>query len=937
MPETPAKPGPPSPRATLRPVIASKLVPPHIGRKTVPHEPLLARLMAERRRRCFLLQSPAGYGKTTTLVAWGQALTPLGYHVTWLSLDADDNEPSTWVDYLLSSVAIVDPAITRDAMLLEGVGTDQEAIERTVIALVRGIARYRRELVIVLDDLHHITDSRIWEALQWLLDYAPSNLHLAFASRSALPVSLERLRAAGQTLEFGLADLRFSPEEAERFLRVQLGDIEPAAARRLHAQTDGWVAGLQLLSVALKKKRSALSADDLDVTIREYVRDSQTFAAYFEREVLSRMTPGELELLTPAAACDRFCASLCATLTGRDAEGKGGEEGALLERLENDNLFIVSTEQDGAETWYRLHPLLRETLLVRFQSWSTGTRHAIHARAWQWFLGRGHLDEAVQHALKAGEPARAAELAERCAHSLFARGELAKLVALVRLLPPEQVQASVPLRMWMARQHLYHRDFAACAAGIEALQRDLPAQAMADRFTLVALRAVLAVQRDDVEGAMALLPQLLAPPPATDGITLAACNNLLSWIYMQRGEYERARAIQLDAKRPTIDGAALMGTSAGTLQGQCMVGLSHALEGQLLQAERIYRSVLREAEARGRSCNDPACMAASLLGEVLYEQNQNEAARELLESRVDLLERVSIPDSVLRVMIVLSGAHWHAGNRLEAFAYLDRLEEYASGLGLDRLLAYALGVQVQRRLLLGELDAAKACLARLQEVEARRPRSGAERFSGPDFALRGATVRWLLATGDMEQAALILNPLIAHCEAHGRMHNVAALQLQRAVVDAKLGRSAAARANVVSALHLGHRLGLLRRLLDAEPSAMDLVGEIARQETLDPVLTFYVERLQAALPPKPATDNARARKRAASVGVAALSERETDVVRMLPELITTKKIARALGLSPETVKWHLTNIYAKLGVSGRDEALERLRDVDWGTDDDTGG
>ncbi len=926
MPDFPDTPVPPSPRAALKPLVASKLVAPRNSRKVVPHEALLARLMAERRRRCVVLQSPPGYGKTTALVAWSQALTPLGYHVAWLSLDADDNDPAVWVDYLLSSVANVDPGIAREALMLEGAGTDRDTIESIVFALVRGVARYRRELVIVLDDLHHITDQRIWEALQWLLDYAPPNLHLVFVSRSVPRVSLERLRAENQTLEFGLADLRFSPAEAERFLKAQLADVEPAVAQRLYAQTDGWVAGLQLFSVFLKK-RPSLSTAVLETAMGEKVRDPQGFSAYFEREVLSRLSPEELDLLTRAAACDRFCASLCATLAGRDAAMETGREAALLERLEYDNMFILSMEQESPQTWYRLHPLLRETLLERFERWSAEVRRDVHVRAWQWFLGRGHVDEAVQHAMRAGEPAQAASLVERCAPALFARGDLGKLVALMRSLPADQVAASLPLRMWMARQHLYQRDFPACEAAIAALERDLQPQAVSERFTLVVLRTVLAIQRDDVEAIMVMLPQLLAPPPEADSVALAGCANILSWIYVQRGEYERARSIQLGATRPIIDGAPLVGTTAGVLQGQCILGLSYAHEGQLLQAERVYRSVLREAESRGKACADPACLAAALLGEILFEQNQNDAARELLASRVDLLERVSIPDSVLRVMIVLSGAHWQAGNQMEAFAYLFRLEEYASTLRLDRLLAYGLGAQVFRRLALGELDAAQGLLGRLHEIAARQP--AIQRFSAPDFAVRGATIRWMLATGDLEQAALMLDPLIAHCEAYGRMHYVAYLRLQRAVVDAKLGRASAARGHVVSALYLGHRLGLLRRMLDAEPSAMALVGEVAKQEMLDPVLAFYVERLQAALPPKPVTGNARAHKRAATVGAVALSERETEVVRLLSDLITTKKIARALGLSPETVKWHLSNVYAKLGVSGRDEALERLRDAGW--------
>lgn len=917
--------------AALKPLVSSKLAVPYSSRRIAARERLLSHMVAERRRRCFVLQSPAGYGKTTTLVAWCRALAPFGYDVAWLSLDAADNEPSVWLDYLLASFAKVDPSISRDAMLLQGLGRGQEDMERALIALLRGIVEHRRELVIALDDLHCLTDPHILDALQWLLDYAPANLHMAFASRGPIPLSVDRLRAQEQMLELNLGDLRFSAEEAESFLKSQLGDVDAASARRLNDLTDGWVSGLQLFSLGLKKKRRAPTSGAIDLTIKEQVRDARTFALYFEREVLSKLAPAELDLLTRAAACDRFCASLCSALFLR-GETDRTSTAQLLARLENDDLFITPLNPTGHETWYRLHPLLRQTLLDRFESWSDGTRREVHAYARQWFLEHGHLGEAVHHALKAGEPARAAALIEQCAQSLFLGGQMRTLASLVRQLPLAQVQSSLNLRIWMARQQLFHRESDACAASLDALDADLPAQAAADRFTVLVLRVALAIQRDDSSGASALLPKLLAPPPSADAVTIAGCNNVLSWVHMQRGEFEAARDIH-NAATPTqgADGAPLIGTGAGTLMARCFAGLSYALEGQMNQAERVYRSVLREAELHGRSCNLPACVASALLGEVLYEQNQNEAARELLERRADVIERMAVADVVLRGMLVLAGARWAAGHRLEAFAWLERLEDYGASTGLARVLAASLAAQVFRRLANNEFNVAQACLERLQALEAATPAGDAHIFDGVRFAARTAAIRFHIATGDLERAALEIDEMIAYCEAHRRQGYVAKLRLRRAVVDRRMGRASAARANVTAALGAGHRLGLMRSLIDADPSALDLIAEMAQEEPFDPVLTFYIERLQAAQPrpveAEPEQTNAATRRRAAAEGVKALSEREVEVVRLLAEALSTKKIARTLGLSPETVKWHLTNIYAKLGVSGRDEAVERMRDM----------
>ncbi|MDM0072305.1 LuxR C-terminal-related transcriptional regulator [Variovorax sp. J31P207] len=927
MPTKPTSPA--RPPEDLKALVSTKMVPPRSAGRIVARDALLARLMEARRRRCLVLLGPAGSGKTTTLVAWRQALLPLGFDVAWLTLTPEDNELTRLLDYLLASLSQAAPAVTQEAADFAGRGIDSEAVERTLIALVRAIAAHPRDLVLVLDDLQHLGDARIHEALQWLVDYGPSNLHLVLASRGAVPLSLDRLRAEGQLLELDVRDLRFSAAESERFLLSQLGSIDHRDAMLLHELSDGWAAGLQLLAINWKKRRQELAGGNARAPgdfVRTHVQDPQAFSAYFEKEVLSRLSPLDLDLLINVSACSPFCAPLCAALLGRP-EGDAAMA-PLLARLESENLFIVPVESTERETWYRLHPLLRETLRQRLGQRSEADRLLVHRIAWQWFRDHGLIDEAVRQAVAAGEGAAAAALVEKSAHGLAVRGELRKLIGLVQQLPPVQVQARVGLRLWMLRMALLTRQFDAFSAQVEGLRRDIPPDDGISHFALTLQEALLALQRDDTDAAMALLPRLLALPEGADAMASGGRDNILSWLFMHRGEYERARRIQQDNPIRLIDGVPLRGTPSGTLQGRCLVGLSYALEGRMTQAERIYREVLREANEGGSACVDPAYLATALLGEVLYEHDETEALLQLLEDRVDALERVSIPDSVLRVHRTLAAAHWVAGRRLEGLAYLERLEDYSTTLGLDRLLVFSLTIQVQWRLQMGDPAAAESVLARVEEIDARH--AGAEHSALGEIAIvaERARIRWSLWRGELDDAARRIEALIARIETLGRQRLIAQLKLMRAVIERRRGRPDAARDCTLAALRSGHRLGLVRSLLDADPSVPELVAEIARDASLDPVLVFYAERLvRAARAPEStaAAESVGTLPQATKRPVEPLSERERDVLALLAQAMPNKKIALALGLSIDTVKWHLKNIYGKLGVAGRDEAVAWTR------------
>lgn len=913
----------------LQSIVTTKLFPPREAGRLLPRDHLIAQLIKARRHRCVLVDGPAGSGKTSLVAAWRRELLALGFDVAWLTLAPDDNEVARWLDYLQASFSQVDPTISDTASQLMGRGIDSEAVERTLIALVRSVAARPREIVLVLDDLHSLTDAASRWALQWLLDQAPRNLHFVLVGRGAPPVSLSRLRDQQGVFELGFQDLRFSQAESQAFLKDKLGAIDRRTAQRLHELTDGWVAGLQLLSIGWSGKRDP---KDAKFVSRGQIQDEQSFTAYFEHEILSKLSKAEYALLEAASICNRFCASLCAALLGKEGDSDG--IGSLLASLVRQNVFIIPVETSDRETWYRFHPLLGEAMRARLRQHPEAQQLQYHKAAWIWFRDHGYVDEAVRHALSANEAAAAAELLDQYGQDLLARGQFRNMNSLVRQLPEQEIQARVNLRLWMARSQLLARELDACAEGLRRLEADLPADDASAQFALALVKATLAVACDDTDAAMRVLPQMLHPPEDADPAAIGGRDNILSWLYMHRADYELARQIQLTAPATRADGVPLLGSPGGRLQGRCLVGLSYALEGQIIEAERIYRDVLYESEQRGPSCIDPACLAAALLGEALYELNDPSAALQLLEDRVDVLERVSIPDSVLRVLSVLSASHWLAGRRQEALSYLDRLEDYAVSLKLDRLLAYSLGEQVRRHLEQSEFEAAKRKLATLEDIGRTHPKSGSHLGDEIFIIVARAQVRSDVAVGRYEAAAARLGPLIEACEARGHQQIVAMLQLQNALAAKRRGMREQAGEATLAALRLGHRLGLVRSLLDADASALDLIRWCGEEFGFDALLTFYVERLRDAevsaqtAAPTPRGDGAESR----SALLDSLSDRELDVIRLLSQAFPNKKIARALGLSPDTVKWHLKNIYGKLGVAGRDDAVARMRDLGWNAD-----
>lgn len=872
--------------------------PPRLEPGAIERTRLLARLAEARHKPCLLVLGPAGSGKTSLALQWRAQALAFGHDVAWLTAQPDDDGQAL-LDPLFASLDRVDPEIAREAHLLYNRGREVRP-DAIAIALLRGFLARNRPLVLVLDDWQNVMDARANAVVQTLLEFAPPQLRLVIVSRTVPPLALARLRDQGALMEVGPRDLRFSLEEVQAFLQARSPTTD---ARRLLELTDGWAAGLQLMALQ-------------PVAPAAPVQNAHDFAAYFNREVLCRVDAAALDAMTRLAVARGFNQALATAIAGEAGP-------ALVERLQREHLFV--TPQDGAERegWYRFHPLFRELLLERFELLPPEDRQRTHALLSQWFGQRRHLRDAVHHAVAAGDLQQAADWVDRGARELFLNGELQQLVRAVAELPRTVLNARPSLLQWIGWTQLCYQQFAACHETLAALRAQQHAGDEQARAHAALLAFSLALQEDDLATARRLLPEMEAMRQGRDAVLLGGRRNLLGWMYSHTGEYEQARAMMQGPAPLREDGTPLLDSPFGYLMTQALLGLSWLYEGDVRHAEPVLREALAQAERALGRFSEPACNAAAYLSATLYEVNNLRELHQLLDGRLDTIERVVLPDALVTVAIACARLNRFEGNPREALEGLERLEDAAQRRNLDRLLALSLCERVRCLLQIGDREGARQVLHHLQALATRH--SGG---AGPVSVRIGGLARFAAALMHADR-----NEDRAALEALGergrddapllqRRDRCAAIGL-RAILLARVGQREMALAVLREALQVGQQHGLVRMLLDLGPELLELAVECARVHgAADPVLAFYVDHLgHQAGQQRPGLPQR-------SVGPREpLSDRELEILRALAHSMSNKRIAQVLGVSPETVKWHLRNVYGKLGVVGRDDAVARARDL----------
>jgi LuxR family transcriptional regulator, maltose regulon positive regulatory protein len=888
-------------------VLATKLYLPRARRDAVLRPQLFARLDAALEVPLTLVAAPAGFGKTTVLAMW--LAQQRAAQSAWLALDADDNDPASFVRYLVAALQTVAPSVGQATLaLLQSPQTPAPAALLT--PLLNDLAALPHALVLALDDYHLITTPAIHELLAWAIARLPPHCHLLLASRADPPLPLARLRARGMLLEIRSADLRFRADEAAAFLRRTMAvPISDADAAALEQRTEGWAAGLQLAALALRER-----ADQADF-ISAFTGSNRYVIDYLAEEVLERLPPQLGEFVLQTSILDRMCGELCDAVLERNPAASDGDGRHTLAELEQMNLFVVPL--DEARRWYRYHNLFSDVMRERLlRGASRETLAGLHARASAWLEREGALADAIRHALAAADWSRAARLVGQQGTELLGRGELVTLQGWMHVLPPD-VRAAHPrltvLQAWLifllggnwdSVEPLLAQAEASLAASGEG--QDAAIQHLVGE--IAALRGTIAVHRIDVTQAIAQCRLALQLLPADSLHTRSMVLINLGEAYWYAYDTQTSIAVLEES----IAAARAGGHLFPLLYGYAYKAITMHYVGQLRAGLETCRRAFDEIG--DASSRQPAVgLVLYMYGHLLREQNMLTAAQRNLDEGVELCRQLGHPEVLADALALRARALQAQGLEAEARASMAEARRVATSSNLNHYVASELmGWQVQLWLLQGDLASAlewaQGCgLGVDDELVLVRE---------PEYI---ALARVLLASGQPAAAESLLARLAQNAEAGGRFGILLQILCLRAPALVACGEPSRALAALARALALATPEGYLRVFIDEGSPMRALLGRAQAQGEH----AAYARRLLDAFGDDTSPGGAGAEPKPAEP----LTPRELEVLRLLAAGRSNQQIAESLVVAVGTVKRHLNNIFVKLGSSSRLEAVARAREL----------
>jgi LuxR family maltose regulon positive regulatory protein len=860
-------------------VLATKLHVPRAQPGFVPRPRLTARLDEGLARGVSLVCAPAGSGKSSLVAAWARAAA---VPVAWLSLDPGDNDPARFWRHVVAALDLASPGLTGPTSALLSVSTPPPPAE-LVAALLNELAGRDGEVVLVLDDYHVIDSPELHGSLVFLLDHLPAGLRVVLVSRSDPPLPLARLRAKGQLAEVRPADLRFTVPEAAALLLSDVepgGDAEPggglsgAAVATLTARTEGWAAGLRLAALSLRGQADAARF------VADFSGSNRYVLDYLTEEVLDRQDPDVRDFLLETSVLDRLSGDLCDAITGRP----GGQQ--LLERVDRAGLFLIPLDEERG--WWRYHHLFVDLLRARLKAERPDRVPALHRAAAAWCDARDLADEAIAHALAAGQLDDVARLVERHFDTAYMTGERATIQRWLNAIPATLTPVRPRLRLARALAALVSGD----VEGVEELLAADPPDEADQRFEpsagapssmLVNLPAGFAI-------ASAWLSYLRGEPEQMAKQAALARTRLREGEAMLESVYQLNLALAdwLRGKLPAAEEgftalvARWRSFGESSLAARCCRFLAQVQrdQGRLDAAFRTYTQLVAIAEDPGEPRPPIAAYGYVGLAEVAYQRNELAEAVRYVTEAIARGRLLSEREPLASGLVTLAWIRQAEGDQPGALAAMEEAERVAPSPAVADLLN---PIPAQHaRLLLAQGDIAFAA-----RWAARRGLSHDDPVNYLSEQEYLVLARLLIAQARPDHALAVLDRLLSLAEDQNRTGSLIEVLAVRCLALAARGDRAAAKAALTQALDLARPRGYVRVLADA-----GVLPDYGGDGLPDP-----------------------------------LTAREFEVLRLLATGVPNQGIADQLYVTLDTVKKHVTHVLAKLGAANRTEAVARARQL----------
>lgn len=858
-----------------------------------------------------LVSAPAGFGKTTVLTEW-LATSPVDAQAAaWLSLDQRDNDPALFWRYILSALQTTIPSLGATALSLLSLG--EPPTEAVLATLLNDLHSLSHDVVLVLDDYHVIEAMDVHEAMAYLLEHSPPQLHVVIASRSDPPLQLARLRARGELVEIRAADLRFTPDEARAYLNEAMGlDLTAQDIAALEGRTEGWIAALQLAALSMQGRTDAAGF------IAGFAGDDRYIVDYLVGEVLERQPEDVRSFLLQTSILSRLNGSLCDAVTGQG----GGT--AMLESLDRANLFLVAL--DDRRHWYRYHHLFADMLRARLLDEHPALTSELHERASDWHEEHGERTEAIRHALAGEDFDRAATLVELALPAMQQGRQEATLRGWLEALP----EALFEVRPMLSAGYVGALMSTGEMKGVEARLRyaerwtesgdgaAAPATAMVvvdhGRFrslpaSLAMYRAALARLHGDIASTMAHARRGLDLAGPDDHLERGGAASLLGLAHWSTGDLDAAYRWYGEGMANLEKG----GHHADLIAGAVTLADIRIAQGRLREAMTIYERGLWRAKKEALRGAADMHVGMSVL---FRERNDLESAsRHLLASR-ELGDHTGFSQNPHRWRVAMASLREAEGDLAAAVDLLDEAERVYNGdFSPDVRPIAALRARV--RVAQGDLGAALAW-ARERSLSADDDLSYVREFEHMTLA-RLLIARHVSEPGGpaLHEAARLLDRLFAAAEDGHRTGTVIEILVLRALAQQSRGDVPAALAALEQALTLAEPEGYVRTFVDEGPPMARLLNAAAQQG----VARDYARHLLASAGRTPGNPSVRPSL------VEPLSERELDVLRLLRTELSGPEIAGQLLVSVNTMRTHTKSIFTKLAVNSRRAAVRRAEEL----------
>lgn len=914
------------------PLLMTKLSIPHARSSIIVHTDALKRLQQVAEYPLTLVSAPAGFGKTTLLAHWVAASS---LSVAWVVLDEGDNDQMRLWTYVLAALDQVVPDIFQTVLPWVHVSPSQQIPEVALTTLINALAAAPDPTILVLDNYHVLKDENgaIHQALTFLLEHLPPQVHLVLTGRIDPPLPLARLRAHNQLIELHTDDLRFSEEETALFLTQSTGlSLSEHEVAALHVATEGWVTGLQLAALSMQSRADTASV------IASFGGGNRYILDFLTDEVFLHLNPEIQAFLLDTSILERLSAPLCDAVVASDNSQQ------MLEALERLHLFLVPL--DERREWFRYHHLFAEVLRHRLQKSDASRLPDLYLRACTWCEQHGHIEEAISYAFAAGDYDRTARIIESLAESVSLTSELAMLRRWLDTLPDAVVRARPHLCVIHAYALLTNSEFAAFAQRLRdaeenssAVSRELRSAEHAILYgEIIALQATLAFLRGDLRQCSALCHQALDLLPQGHVFREHVMLNLGAAFWMN-GDLREASQVLAEVRQMSEMQQNLYFWCASTTT----LARVRLLQGQLGETMNLCAQAARRLAEHGVVMEFSGVYVS--MGTVLYLRNDLDAAALYLERGIESSRLEHNTVTLINGCIMLAFVRLAQGNATDALQMIEEaIAHQRETFAWD--VAWMRAHQAIIWACVGHLDAAMSWAREwgqrvggqhMDEAQAQNPTHVRE-FE------RIALAQVYLAQGMVREASASLAQSLASAEADGRLaHVLEILVLQAGAYDAQGDVDAAAQ-TVQRALALAEPEGAIQPFVRGGPRIRNLLRLLQTPSMTgrnigasDEAVTSYCDVVLAAFGQDDGavddTDLALISDKSAYQALdlplftAPLSERELEVLQLLASGASNQAIAHELVIAMGTVKRHVSNIFVKLGAQSRTQAIARAHQL----------